>query len=194
MKRLFLSAGLAIASTAEISADAGQIVAGANKVEFRSTVIFALAGNVGIPNRGPLSATEDSFFSARGIAFERASQFDFASLQTYVQEAVYTGEESQQHIPVFEGPRIIDLLSSVHAEGKTLVIHRLNGDPVTVPLAEAIKEGAVLAIRCNKIPFAIGDSGPVAVIFPDRLPAHDHTNHAALGDAFIGSVFLIEIR
>lgn len=157
---------------------------GTTRPALRSTAILTVTGDVGTANREAYSAVADPLLAAHGISFDTAVQFDFASLRAYAQEKVSAQIPGETQDSVLEGPRLQDVLTSVNAEGDTIVLHCLDGRKVELPMAGAFSAGAVLAIRANQVPFGIGDYGPISLLLPEQIAA---------GDWFVSGVFLIEV-
>ena len=134
--------------------------------EFRGTVILTVTGDVGLPTRSGSSEDVDKFFLYNDIAFDKAAQFDVAALQALPQVSVKADFPKGGSVYVFEGPLLKDVLDSVEAEGDTVTIRALDGYAVEIPLAFAYAMGAVVALKRDGIPFAIGDFGPTHIVFP----------------------------
>lgn len=134
--------------------------------EFRGLVILTVTGNVGLPTRSSSSEEHDKFFHYNDIAFESAAQFDYAALHALPQAFVQADFPKGGRVSTFEGPLLKDVLASVGATGNVVIIRALDGYAVEIPLEEAYAAGAVVALRRDGIPFAIGDFGPTHVVFP----------------------------
>ena len=134
--------------------------------EFRGTVILTVTGNLELPTRTGSSEEVDKFFMYNDITFDKAAQFDVASLQALPQAFVRADFPKGGEVYTFEGPLLKDVLDSVAAEGDTVTIRALDGYAVEIPLASAYANGAVVALKRDGIPFAIGDFGPTHIVFP----------------------------
>lgn len=91
----------------------------------------------------------------------------------------------------FEGPLLQDVLASVAAEGEIAAIRALDGNAVEIPLNAAFAAGAVLALKRDGIPFAIGDFGPTHLVFPrvERADLADMTD-----DWWVWSIYHINVE
>ncbi len=134
--------------------------------EFRGTVILTVTGNIDMPTRGPSSDAVDKFFSYNDLSFDSAAQFDVATLQALPQVQVKADFPKDGPVYTFEGPLLADVLRAAGATGETVTIRALDGYAVEMPMSEAIGKGAVVALKRDGIPFAIGDFGPTHVVFP----------------------------
>ncbi|MEE9453710.1 MAG: hypothetical protein V3V13_04930 [Paracoccaceae bacterium] len=134
--------------------------------EFRSTVILTLTGNIEKPTRGASNEDIDKFFIFNDIEFANAAQFDVAALSALPQTSVKADFPMGGPVYVFEGPLLSDVLHAAGAMGETITIRALDGYAVDIPFEEAIAKGAVVALKRDGIPFAIGDFGPTHVVFP----------------------------
>ncbi len=159
--------------------------------EFRGTVILTVTGNVALPTRHGSSEDVDKFFMFNGITFDKAAQFDVATLQALPQVTVNADFPKGGLVYAFEGPLLKDVLESVGAMGEVVTIRALNGYAVDIPLAEAYAAGAVVALKRDGIPFAIGDFGPIHVVFPraDRADLADMND-----DWWVWSVYHIHVE
>lgn len=134
--------------------------------EFRGTVILTVTGDVELPTRAASSEDVDKFFIYNEITFDKAAQFDTAALQALPQVTVRADFPKDGAVYSFEGPLLKDVLASVGATGEIVTIRALDGYAVEIPLEAAFVNGAVVALKRDGIPFAIGDFGPTHVIFP----------------------------
>ena len=91
----------------------------------------------------------------------------------------------------YEGPLLVDVLKAAGAEGDTVTIQALDGYAVEMPLAEAVANGAVVALKRNGEPLSIGGFGPTHVVFPraDRADLADMPD-----DNWIWSIFHIKVE
>lgn len=158
---------------------------------FRGTVILTVTGNVELPTRGASTGEVDKFFTFNDLAFDKAAQFDGAALLALPQVAVRADFPMGGTVYTYEGPLLEDVLRAAGATGETVTIRALDGYAVEIPLAEAIAKGAVVALKRDDIPFAIGDYGPTHVIFP-RAERVDLAN--MVDDWWIWSIYHIEVN
>jgi len=159
--------------------------------EFRGTVILTVTGNVALPTREESSDDVDKFFIFNDITFDKAAQFDVAVLQALPQVAVNADFPKGGNVYLFEGPLLKDVLESVGASGEVVTIRALDGYAVDLSLADAYASGAVVALKRDGIPFAIGDFGPTHVVFPrgDRADLADMND-----DWWVWSIYHIHVE
>ena len=159
--------------------------------EFRGTVILTVTGNVALPTRDGSSADVDKFFIFNDITFDKAAQFDVAALQALPQVAVNADFPKGGRVYLFEGPLLKDVMESVGAMGEMVTIRALDGYAVDISLADAYAAGAVVALKRDGIPFAIGDFGPTHVVFPraDRADLADMND-----DWWVWSIYHIHVE
>jgi hypothetical protein len=159
--------------------------------EFRGTVILTVTGNVALPTRGESSEDIDKFFSFNDITFDKAAQFDVGALQALPQVTVNADFPKSGPVYLFEGPLLKDVLESIGATGKVVTIRALDGYAVDISLTDAYAAGAVVALKRDGIPFAIGDFGPTHVVFPrvDRADLADMND-----DWWVWSIYHIHVE
>ncbi len=159
--------------------------------EFRGTVILTLTGNIEQPTRGASNEDADKFFIFNDIEFANAAQFDVAALSALPQASIKADFPMGGPVYVFEGPLLTDVLHAAGATGETVTIRALDGYAVDIPFEEAIAKGAVVALKRDGIPFAIGDFGPTHVVFPraDRADLADMND-----DWWIWSIYHINVE
>ncbi|OUS04569.1 hypothetical protein A9Q96_15735 [Rhodobacterales bacterium 52_120_T64] len=159
--------------------------------EFRGTVILTVTGNVALPTRSESSEDVDRFFTYNDITFDKAAQFDVAALQAFQQASVNADFPKGGRVYLFEGPLLKDVLDSVGAEGEAVTIRALDGYAVDISLEDAYAAGAVVALKRDGIPFAIGDFGPTHVVFPraDRADLADMND-----DWWVWSIYHINVE
>ena len=159
--------------------------------EFRGTVILTVTGNVALPTRTASSEEMDKFFHFNNVEFDSAAQFDAAALQALPQASIKADFPKGGPVYVFEGPLLKDVLDSVAATGEMITIRALDGYAVEIPLEAAYAAGAVVALKRDDIPFAIGDFGPTHVVFPRA----ERTDLADMSDDWwVWSVYHINVE
>lgn len=159
--------------------------------EFRGLVILTVTGNVGLPTRSGSSEEIDKFFHFNDIAFENAAQFDYASLHALPQAIIRADFPKGGSVSSFEGPMLKDVMDSIGAVGEIVTIRALDGYAVEIPMEEAYAAGAVVALKRDGIPFAIGDFGPTHVVFP-RAERADLAE--MLDDWWVWSIYHIHVE
>lgn len=134
--------------------------------EFRGVVILTVTGDIGLPTRAGSTEEMDKFFHFHDVEFEKAAQFDVAALLALPQTTIRADFPKDGPEYTFEGPLLQDVLEAVAANGQTVSISALDGYTAEIPLEEAYAAGAVVALKRDGIPFAIGDFGPTHLVFP----------------------------
>jgi len=159
--------------------------------EFRGTVILSITGTVALPTRGPSDESIDKFFVYNDLQFDKATQFDFAALQVFPQVEVQADFPMGGPVYTFSGPLLGDVLRAAGAKGSTVTIRALDGYAVEIPMQEAIDKGALVALKRDGIPFAIGDFGPTQIVFP-RAERNDLSEMN--DDWWVWSIYNIEVN
>ncbi|MDR3100428.1 MAG: molybdopterin-dependent oxidoreductase [Paraburkholderia sp.] len=71
----------------------------------------------------------------------------------------------------FTGPLLSDVLSTVGAYGSQIEIHTIDDYTCVVPVADAVRYGAVLAYEMNGKRLKVSNFGPLFLIYPrDQFP------------------------
>lgn len=158
---------------------------------FRGTVILTLTGNIELPTRGPSTGDVDKFFGYNDIEFDKAAQFDVAALAALPQATIKADFPKDGPVYTFEGPLLADVMHAGGATGDTVTIRALDGYAVEIPMTDAVSMGAVVALKRDGIPFAIGDFGPTHVVFPRA----DRTDLADMNDDWwVWSIYHIVVE
>ncbi len=92
--------------------------------------------------------------------------FDFAMLNAMATETLATSTPWTKGVQRFEGFRLAALLNRVGASGTTLRATALNDYATAMPIAEALSDGAFVAIRLDGQPMSVRDRGPLWIVFP----------------------------
>ena len=66
----------------------------------------------------------------------------------------------------YTGVLLRDLLAAVGADGATVKLTALNDYEISMPAADALEDGPLLANLSNGEPMSVRDKGPVWMIFP----------------------------
>lgn len=157
----------------------------------RGPVILTVSGNLSNPSRGAVDLDHDKFFAYNEVAFEQAAQFDHPSLQGIGMVTINADFPMGGQVHSFEGPLLADILAAAGAEGSTVTIRALDGYAVELDYAEAVANGAVVALKRDGTPFALGDYGPTHLVFPraDRADLADMND-----DTWIWSIYHIHVE
>jgi len=86
---------------------------------------------------------------------------------------------------------LADVLAAAGATGSTVTVKALDGYQVDLDLAEAVANGAVIALKRDGMPFAIGDYGPTHLVFPRA----ERADLAEMNDdTWIYSIYYIHVE
>ena len=73
----------------------------------------------------------------------------------------------------YSGVLLRDLLVAVGATGGTVTLTALNDYQITIPAADALEDGPLLAYLSDGQPMSVRDKGPVWLLYPfDDVPAY----------------------
>ncbi len=156
----------------------------------RGPIILTISGNIANPSRGPVGDA-DKFFAYNEVAFEAAAQFDYAALQGIGMTTIKADFPMGGDVHEFQGPLLGDVLAAAGATGSTVTVKALDGYQVDLDLAEAVANGAVIALKRDGMPFALGDYGPTHLVFPraERADLADMND-----DTWIYSIYYINVE
>lgn len=162
----------------------------AAEAPLRGPVILTISGNITNPSRGAVNE-DDKYFTYSDVSFEQAAQFDYASLLGMGMVTVNADFPMGGTVHSFEGPLLADVLAVAGAVGATVTIRALDGYAVDLDYAEAVANGAVVALKRDGAPFALGDYGPTHLVFPraDRADLADMND-----DTWIYSIYHIHVE
>lgn len=183
-RRLALS--LAFAAAALALAPGG---AAAQTIE--GPVILTVSGKIDHPNRGPFDPDVDKFFQYSEAEFDAAAAFDYAALQRLAFVKAAADFPKNGAVQEFEGPLLADVLAAAGMQGETLTLTALDGYAIEAKAGDLIGKGAILAVKRNGRPFALGDFGPAQIVFPraERPELRDMPD-----DEWIWSVYHIKVE
>lgn len=94
-----------------------------------------------------------------------AVDFDMAALERLPQVSFTTATPWFGQPTKFTGPLLRDVLGAAGVTGTRLGAVALNDYKVEMPLEEAVRHGAILALRLNDKPMSVRDKGPLFVVF-----------------------------
>ena len=162
----------------------------AAETPLRGPIILTISGNVANPSRGPVGDS-DKFFAYNEVVFDAAAQFDYAALQGIGMTTVKADFPMGGDVHEYQGPLLADVLAAAGATGSTVTVKALDGYQVDLDLAEAVANGAVIALKQDGMPFALGDYGPTHLVFPraERADLADMND-----DTWIYSIYYIHVE
>ena len=126
--------------------------------------ILTFSGSIAQTNRGPVTADDRGMFSYHDIAFDTGYRIDRATLAAMPQTSYvddFPGSEG-----TYRGPLLAEVLTHVGGKGDRLVLTGLDGYAVEIDRSEIETHNPILAIELDGSPLAIGDLGPVKLVFP----------------------------
>ena len=163
----------------------------AAQAPLRGPVILTVSGAISNPSRGAMDEGRDKFFAYNDVDFERAAQFDYAALQGIGIVKVKADFPMGGPVHQFEGPLLADVLAAAGAEGSTVTVKALDGYQVDLDYAESVANGAVVALKRDGVPFALGDYGPTQIVFPRA----ERADLAEMNDdTWIYSIYYIHVE
>lgn len=133
--------------------------------------ILTLSGDLEKANRGPSKDGDHTLLGSQGIVFDRGftmSMDDLVALAQVERRAVAPEEET---VGTVSGPRVTDVLKAVGAAGETVTVTGLDGYEPEIPMAMIEQHDPILAVARNGAPMAIGDQGPLVMIWPSTEDA-----------------------
>ncbi|HET7862786.1 MAG TPA: oxidoreductase [Burkholderiaceae bacterium] len=93
----------------------------------------------------------------------------------------------------FDGPRLLDVLKHVDAQGTELRLRALNDYSITIPWSDLERYQVILAHSRNGVRMAASTYGPLWLMYPrDEFP--DELSGPVAGTKYIWQVRAIEVR
>lgn len=128
--------------------------------------ILTVAGAITLSNREPFNEKRDGFFKHHDIEFEKAYAFDLKMLDKLPQSEVKAHPPQLPGIATFKGPSLSELLAVLKPEGQRIKIMSLDGFAQEFALSDMSAKKWIVATRMNGKPLAIGQQGPLWVLYP----------------------------
>lgn len=154
-------------------------------------VLVTVSGSVANPNRGPVDPAMDKLFVFTDVSFDKAMEFDLATLQGLPQVTVTADFPKDGPKVEFSGPELADVLAAAGAEGDMVTVQAMDGYAVEVPMAEMVDKGAVVALSRDGKPLGIGGFGPTQIVFPRA----ERADLAGMPDDWwVWSIYHISVR
>ena len=97
---------------------------------------------------------------------EGALALDAALLASLPQHSFTTSTIWTEGSAIYSGVLLRDLLAAAGAEGATVTLTALNDYQISMPAADALADGPLLAALANGEPMSVRDKGPVWMLFP----------------------------
>ena len=147
----------------------GQAAAG----EAKGNPVLTIAGKIAETNRPAFSELNDVFFNFHKRNFERAFQFDIASLQAIGMQKATINYPGWPRPVTVEGPYLRDVLAAAGAETGTVRITALDGFTAELAATDMAAQDWIVAIKADGQYLGIGGKGPSWVLYArrDGMPA-----------------------
>jgi hypothetical protein len=132
----------------------------------------AVAGGLASPTGDVILDVSGSIAQSNAAAGH--AQFDLPMLQQMPVAVIKTATPWFDGVHKLSGVKLSDLLKAVGAAGATIHAIALNDYMVEIPLADAEKDGVIIAYAYDDQPMSVRDKGPLWVIYP--LTEHPDLN------------------
>ncbi len=138
-------------------------------------VVLTIAGQIGVANRGPTDAELDPILIYHEIGFAAAAEFDRAMLESLGTHEIELSYEKWSEVYRVSGPRLVDILSAVGAQGRAITATAVDGYAVEVSAEELTAREWIVALERNGRPLDIGGLGPLWIVYavPGNTVSHD---------------------
>jgi hypothetical protein len=95
-----------------------------------------------------------------------AAMFDLEMLEEMEQREFTTATIWTDGPQVFTGVELVHILHLIGASGDSLRAHAINDYTVSIPVADAVSRGPIIAYRRNGEPMSRRDKGPLWIVYP----------------------------
>jgi hypothetical protein len=138
-------------------------------------VVLTIAGQIGVANRGPSDAELDPILIYHEISFAAAAEFDRAMLESLGTHEIELSYEKWSEVYRVSGPRLVDVLSAVGAQGRAITVTAVDGYAVEVSAEELTARDWIVVLERNGRPLDIGGLGPLWIVYavPGNTAGHD---------------------
>ncbi len=134
--------------------------------------LLTVTGAIGRSNRGAFDPVLDQMLGKHGVTFERAYEFDAATLRRLPAVTIKPTLEYDGKHHTLQGPLLTTVLEAVGASGAQLALRAVDGYNVAVSRADAAAYKMMVALKIDGRPMALGGFGPQwAVYDADNLAA-----------------------
>lgn len=93
-------------------------------------------------------------------------ELDMASLRALPSDQFETTTIWTEGVQTFEGVPLVSLLEHVGASGTMIQAVALNDYAVSIPVADAVEDGPIIAYARNSQAMSVRDKGPLWIIYP----------------------------
>jgi hypothetical protein len=142
----------------------GQVAAS----EMKGTAVLTVAGKITETNRPVFNALSDAFFNFHKRKFERAFQFDIASLEALGMQKATINYPGWPRPVTVEGPFLRDVLAAAGAEAGIVRITALDGFTADLAAADMAEQDWIVALKADGQYLGIGGKGPSWVLYARR--------------------------
>ena len=136
--------------------------------------LLTVAGAIGRSNRGPLDPSLDQLMVKHGAAFDKAYEFDAATLARLPAVTIQPTVEYDAKPHKLSGPLLASVLAAAGVAAGASVslgLRALDGYTVAISLADANRYRMIVATTLDGVPMSIGGLGPLWGVYDaDRLP------------------------
>jgi len=173
--RRFLAAGLLGAALSPAASAASPAAKPDRAPASAGPGLLTVNGQLGRSNRGPLDPALDQLMVKHGLAFEKAFQFDSASLARLPVTTIEPTLEYDAKVHRLGGPlltAVVEAAGVAPGAAVMLILRAIDGYKVGVSMADARAYRMIIATSIDGAPLSLGGLGPLwAVYDADRLPA-----------------------
>jgi hypothetical protein len=163
----------------------------AEAVEMKGPAVLTVAGKITETNRPAFNELNDVFFNFHKQTFERAFQFDIASLEAIGMQKARINYPGSLRPMTVAGPYLRDVLAAAGAETETVRITALDGFTAELAATEMAEQDWIVAIKADGQYLGIGGKGPSRVLYArrDGMPATADDE-----ERWPWAAFLIEVK
>lgn len=139
-----------------------------------SPVLLTVTGAIIKANRGAIDPALDQMMVKQKVSFDKARTFEFSELAAMPRSTIKPTLEYDSKRHELAGPSLADVLKAAgaaHGDAARLQMRAVDGYSPTITLAEARRQGFIIATHLDGKPLPLGGLGPLwAVYEPDRFP------------------------
>lgn len=139
-----------------------------------SPALLTVTGAITKANRGAIDPALDQMMVKQKVSFDKARTFEFAELAAMPRSTVKPTLEYDSKRHELAGPSLADVLKAAgaaHGDATRLQMRAVDGYSPTITLAEARRQGFIIATHLDGKPLPLGGLGPLWAVFePDRFP------------------------
>ncbi len=194
-KRQFLGGAALAGALLPLTAHAG---AGSGPGTRTGPALLTVSGAISKVNRGPFDPVADQMMHKQKLSFSKAHVFDFDSLLALPARTIQPTLEYDGKRHVLHGPALLDVLQAAGAllnEHSKIVLRAVDGYAAELSVAQARRQGFIVATHLDRQPMALGGLGPLwAVYDADRVPEMAGTPLAGRFSSCPWALYHIEVQ